>query len=167
MSMKFSMNIKALSLCMVSLLLLSSCRWFKTQDSKAADSLVIVNVLDKELHDDCHIRGSINLTMDQVEAHGKNNWDKDATHVVIYCANYKCTASGASAKLLREMGFKYVWAYEGGTAEWKHLEYPINGSCTQGYLNDYAQPEGHEVAPGTPTISAQDLKTKMAEFGIL
>ncbi len=126
----------------------------------------MVNVLDKKYFDDCRIAGSVNVVWDDLEKYAQDNWDKDTTQIISYCANYKCLASGESAVMLKNLGFKNVWAYEGGTAEWKHLGYLIEGPCTiSGFLSDFEKPEGHEVSPGTPVISAQELKKKFDEFG--
>lgn len=146
-----------------SLVCLSSCTWWETKKDEKVP-FVIVNVLDEKYYKDCHIRGSINVTMECLGEYARKNWSKD-TEIVVYCANYKCTASGDSVKMLKDLGFKYVWAYEGGTAEWKQLGYPVAGSpCQAGYLSDFEKPEGHEVDPDVPVISAQELKQKFDTY---
>lgn len=144
----------------------TSCRWgTKEVEKETQERLVLVNVLDKKFFDDSRIAGSINVTMDNLEEYAKKNWDKEKTNIVVYCANYKCTASGESAKILKDLGFKHVWAYEGGTAEWNQLGYPIEGPAKQGYLKDYQKPEGHTPEAGVPVISADELKAKIEQFG--
>lgn len=138
----------------------TSCRWGAKEPT---EELVLVNVLDKKFFDDSRIVGSINVPMDQLEDYA-NKWDKEKTNIVVYCANYKCTASGESAKMLKGLGFKNVWAYEGGTAEWKHRGYPIEGPATQGYLEDYQKPEGYKAEVDVPVIEADELKAKIEEF---
>ncbi len=156
------------SLCLLSLFG-TSCRWGeKAMPQK--EELFLVNVLDKKFYEDCtivdknRVAKSINVTMDDLETYAQNNWDKKLSHIVVFCANYKCTASGESAKMLKDQGFKNVWAFEGGTAEWKHLGYPVSGPCTQGYLNDYEKPEGDEPEADVPVITAQELKAKIEKF---
>lgn len=148
-----------------SLLILGSCTLFGPA-KKAEPSLAVVNVLDKELFDDCTPKGSINVPMEQVDAFAEKNWDKEKTNIVVFCANYKCTASGAVAKQLLQKGYKHVWAFEGGTAEWKHKGYPTAGPCKSGYLNDFEPFPGAEE-PDVPVITAEELKQKMEQFGIL
>ena len=151
------------SLCFLSLLG-TSCRMGQKKEV-VKEGLVLVNVLAKEYFDDCRIAGSINLSMDELKDYATKNWDKNLTHIVVYCGNYMCTASGDSAKMLikEDLGFKNVWAYEGGSAEWKHKGYPVEGPCQQGYLNTYEQ-GGHEVDPDTPVITADELKAKIEKF---
>lgn len=131
--------------------------------AKKTPDFVLVNVLDKEYYDDCHIEGSINVPFMELEKYAQEHWDKENTQIVLYCGNYKCTASGVGVKMLQEQGFKHVWAYEGGSAEWMHQNLPVKGTCKEVYLTDYELPEGmvqdHEI-----TISAQDLLAKMRQF---
>ncbi len=152
----------------------TSCR-LPEKKAEALPGLIIVNVLDKILYEDCHIDPSklaipgknvvsLNISMDDLEEYAKKNWDKENTHLVVYCANYMCTASAESAKMLKDLGFKNVWAYEGGTAEWKHKGYAVVGACTKGYLNQFEKPEGHEVPADVPSITAEELKEKIEKF---
>jgi len=165
MVMKFFLGSKLLTVSLAALTLLSSCRWF-LPTKKEAPAFVMVNVLDKKYFDDCRIAGSINLSMEDIEQYALDNWDKQNTQVVTYCGNYKCLASGESAVMLNKLGFANVWAYEGGTAEWKQLGYPIDGPCVaSGFLSDYEKPEGDEVSSEVPVITAQELKKKFDEFG--
>lgn len=125
--------------------------------------LVVVNVLDKALHEDCHIKGSVNVPFEDVQEYAVANWSKD-TELVFYCANYKCTASGEAARQLKALGYEKVYAYEAGTAEWKKLGYPIEGACKKPYLNDYEKPEGLQEPTDITVLSSQELKKKIDEL---
>jgi len=147
--MKFSLF--TLGLC-AGLLLTSGCSKHEEVSKvapKSADKEVpvavrlrLVNVLDKVIFDDAHIKGgkgveSINIAMETLKDAAKQ-WDK-AVPVVVYCSNYWCTASGQGARELTELGFKEVWAYEGGMAEWYQLnqqnpEFAIEGPAQMAYL---------------------------------
>ena len=74
------------------------------------------------------LQGSINVPFEEVETFAKD-LDRDA-EMVVYCANYMCTASGAAAQKLKEMGFENVWAYEGGTAEWYQMGLKAEGKVS-------------------------------------
>lgn len=147
--------------------LLPAC--FGSKEEKK-ESLYVINVLDKEDYNDCRIAGSKNVPFDQVKDFAKN-LDKNV-EIVVYCANYMCSASGSTAKELKQMGFQNVWAYEGGTAEWYQLglkesgKYPVEGACKAGYLSAPNEKPAHE---GTefPVISAQELRAKMVSHGLL
>lgn len=48
--------------------------------------------------------------------------------IVVYCAGGQCTASVKAAQKLTGLGYKNVWAYEGGTKEWKEAGFPLSTS---------------------------------------
>lgn len=129
-------------------------------------SLVIVNVLDKEYFDDCRIKGSINVPFIELKQYAQEHWNKDITEIIIHCSNYSCGASTEGCKMLLALGFKYVWAFEGGTAEAKFAGIPVDGPCTESYINDYKKPEMYEQKESIPTISVEELKKKIEEFAI-
>jgi len=148
------------------IVVLSSC-W---SGKKAADKkvgllkgLVLVNVLDKDFFDDCHIKGSINIPFMEVKDADKKI-DKDA-EIVAYCSNYMCTASSSARTQLMDMGYKKVYVYEGGTAEWLQKGYPVTGPSKKGYLKmEMPKPAGEEKKY---MLSAEELKKKMEENKIL
>ncbi len=141
-------------LCMI--LLCSGCG-DSTKKSDTTPKLLVINLLDKALYNDCHIAGSIHVPFMEIEAYAQP-LDRQIP-IVVYCSNYQCTASGQAYKLLKKMGFESVWAYEGGMAEWYQLKYPVAGSCSMKYLTkDTPMPdEDHSIEK----ISAQELKSKM------
>lgn len=132
------MNKLTYKITLVGLVLLAGCG--DAQDLKK-QGLLVVNVLDAEHFNDCHIKGSINVPFEQLDDFAKD-LDKDKTKLVFYCSNYMCTASGFAAQKYKQMGFKNVWAYEAGMAEWyqKGLQagmaerYPVEGLCKKPYL---------------------------------
>ena len=137
------------------LVTLSSC--WKGGVEKKKKGVVVINVLDKEYFDDCHIKGSIHIPFVKVKEEVPKIADKDAT-VVLYCSNYMCSASGEAAKLLAKLGYKKAYAYEGGVAEWHQKGYPTEGPCKKGYLKGkMSAPEKQEKY----VISANDLKKKL------
>lgn len=134
--------------------------------TKEVSQLVVVNVLDKEFYDDCHIKGSINVPFMELEEYAEKNWNKEETHIVLYCGNYKCTASGYGARMLRDQGYKNVWAYEGGSAEWIQKGFPVVGPCKESYLQDYEAPEeaSRNMKEETDVVvTAEELHKKMLE----
>lgn len=152
------------------LALLPGCWPFGKKDvQEQKPSLYVINVLDKESYDDCKIAGSVNVPFKDVESFAQNI-DR-STEMVVYCANYMCTASGAAAQKLKEMGFEKVWAYEGGTAEWYQLgkangEFPVEGACAASYLTA-ANEKPTEETVDVPVITAQELRDKMVARGMI
>jgi rhodanese-related sulfurtransferase len=145
------------------LFLLPSCDWL---GGSKAPKFVIVNVLDKEAFDDCHIKGSINVPFMELKKYALDHWDKDVTEIVVHCSNYSCGASSEGYTMLTKLGFKHVWAFEGGTAEAKQFGIPVVGSCQQVYLQRYEKPEFYVEKKNIAVISVEELKKKIEEFAI-
>ena len=161
---------KRVILALSSLVLLAGC-WGKKEEvavpqpTETKKTVLVVNVLDKAMYDDAHIKGSINVTMDQLAAEAEK-WDKNAT-IVLYCSNALCVASFDAAKMLSEKGFSDVAAYEGGMAEWfqlskKNPEYIVEGPAQAEYLSlEVQKPQTEEAAAPSPVkkITAEELLT--------
>lgn len=135
---------------------LCSCCWFSCHDCKQA--LTVINVLDPELYNDCHIAGSINIPFEQIEQRA-SSLNKDA-EIVIYCSNYRCTASAHAVRMLKQQGFKRVYAYEAGMTEWYQQKLPVEGPCKQAYLTMDNKPLSSSDSDIT-IISTQELKQKI------
>ena len=134
---------------------LSGC--WPQQEKK--NGLLVINVLDQELYNDCHIAGSINVPFDMIEECAAT-FDKDAD-LVIYCSNYQCSTSEYAARKFLEMGFKKVCVYEGGTAEWFQNGLPIKGPHKQLYLHKICQKPEFDSGAAISVISIKELVEKM------
>ncbi len=153
--MKYIKQVTYLNFIFLGSLLLSGCGY--TPDKKKG--LVVINVLDKTLYDDCHIKGSICVPFEDVIEYAQNNIDKNAD-IVLYCSNYHCSASGQACKQLKKLGFNNVSAYEGGTAEWYQQGLPVEGPSTKRYLKQKIaaqEPDSCEVQ----VITMNELAQKM------
>jgi rhodanese-related sulfurtransferase len=145
------------------LALLSGCSWFESNKEKTP-ALYLVNVLDKPFFDDCHIPGSLNVSMMDIK-NVAQSWSKSAD-VVIYCSNYSCEASTHCCKMLQTMGFEKVWDYEEGMAGWyqAHVKdsvaYPIVGEAQQPYLTMENKPlvETAQAETAVKKITTEQLK---------
>ncbi len=127
--------------------------------SKKQTGLVVINVLDRELFDDCHIKGSMNVPFEMVDGQAESI-DKQA-EVVIYCSNYQCTSSEYVAKKLREKGFCNVAVYEAGMAEWYQKGLPVEGAHAKAYLNKPSKPVVHDESSTIAIIDTDELAHKM------
>jgi len=92
----------------------------------------VVNVLSKDMYDDCHIAGSRNVPVSELET-AASGWNKEQ-EIVVYCAHLKCDASKRAFNALKGMGFKNVAAFEGGMKEWHQKGLPSEGACVADYL---------------------------------
>lgn len=150
-------TIQSISL-IVALVTLPGCGWFggsKSPDRKAGDhdkyasvkeikvedlktrlseskELLVLNVLSKEAYDDCHIMGSQSIPLADLKS-ASSGWDK-GKEIVVYCANYHCSASKEAYLKLTVLGFTNVRAYEGGMREWRDAGYSSEGPCKKSYL---------------------------------
>ena len=99
-----------------------------------AQRMKVVNVLSADTYNDCHIRGSINVPLSRIKKQAKK-WRRGEL-VVLYCASYTCPASKHAFNILAQMGFSNIYAYEGGTKEWREKGYPTTGLCKLEYLTN-------------------------------
>lgn len=110
---------------------LISCDSLKDKMSKDS-KLVVINVLDKNFYDDCHILNSINIPFNEIENKVKS-WDKNK-EIIIYCANKDCPASKKAYKVFLNLGFKNLFLFEGGIKEWYKKGLLSEGLCKMDYL---------------------------------
>lgn len=131
------------------------------EDHEKCD-VVMVNVLGKKYYDDCHIKHSICVPLYDIIEEAKKwadkGWDK-SKEFVIYCAIDECDASEKAFRILRDMGFAKLFAYEGGIREWHLLGYPTGGACSFDYLQPDWQPEEHRcICTGICQMTLNDIQ---------
>ena len=61
---------------------------------------VEINVLDAELYNDAHIKGSINVDYKDLIRGREKDWDINMPKFVVYCANYRLSCKLRRAKIL-------------------------------------------------------------------
>lgn len=101
--------------------------------------VIVLNVLDKALYDDCHIPGSVHVDFDKVERY-VGTYPKDQA-IVVYCSNYACMTSHFVVKKLQAKGYVNARVYAGGMAEWFLAGYPVEGAAQEAYLHKELAPE--------------------------
>jgi len=151
---------KIFFICIIFILIaaLPACWPFGRREKKIFyKDFVMINVLDEKLYNDCHIPGSINVMVPDIEAFAQENIDKKA-EIVFYCSNYMCSASEFARKKLSKSGFENVFVYEGGMADWYQHGYTYVGKAESPYLQ--------RKIPSPPErpifdLTAQQLKEKI------
>lgn len=143
------------SLIVCSLMLFAGCWSSSNNHSK----LVVINVLDPEYHQDCHMTGSINIPFEQFEERMKSLDKKD--RYVLYCSNFACTAAPYAAELLHKAGFEDVSLFPGGIVQWYQKGYPCTGPAKMDYLKEENEPMDEENHPGIKLLTPDELKTAM------
>lgn len=126
--------------------------------------LLVINVLSSKYYHDCRIRGSINVPNDELEEYAKP-LDREVP-IVVYCASYECSASMIGWKILHKMGFKNVWAYEGGMNEWYHAEFSLKGACMKGYIATPLKRSGRGESE-VRKMNIHELRDMMRREGLL
>lgn len=96
-------------------------------------NLLVINVLSQNWYNDCHIAGSINISLPEF-IYKVGSFDRNQ-EIVVYCALDECDASEKAYILLHCMGFMSVLDYIGGIKEWFRLGFPVNGPCQASYLH--------------------------------
>ncbi len=89
----------------------------------------LVNVLPKESFEEKHIPGSINIPVTDIENIAPQRLDKN-DEIVVYCADFECSASPKAANKLEELGYKNVYDYEGGIDDWEKAGYKLVEATT-------------------------------------
>lgn len=87
-------------------------------------NLKLVNVLPKEKFEEKHIPGSINIPVTDIENTVLQRLDKK-DEIIVYCADFECSASPKAAQKLEELGYKNVYDYEGGVDDWQKAGYKL------------------------------------------
>ena len=144
-------------MAVLSLFVFSGCEFGKKKEKK--EVLLVVNVLAKDLYDDCHIPGSIQVDFDKV-AEVSKGWLK-STKIVAYCANYACTASAVVARDLKAQGFD-AYEYAAGMAGWFQSGLPVEGPAQSPYLRQPNEKHTEEMA-GVSVITTDELKQWLDE----
>ncbi len=97
--------------------------------------IILINVLEKKYHQDCHISGSINIPLDLI-IEKTASWSKDK-ELIVYCASLSCPKSQEAYHILKDLGFEHVFNYQGGIKEWFQKGFEITGPCKSEYLHKH------------------------------
>ncbi len=104
---------------------------------------VLINVLPKIIHDNMHIRGSVNIPLGTV-ADSQDLPDDKNTVLVFYCMGKQCRYSPKAANIVLEKGYGNVFVYRDGLLGWRRAGLPVES------LINYPKVE-------IPQISAAEL----------
>ena len=89
---------------------------------------VVVDALSAESYAATHIKGSISLPLDQIQAMAAQQLPDKSARIVVYCASFHCGASTSAATALKKLGYTNVYDFKGGLKQWRELGWPVEGS---------------------------------------
>jgi rhodanese-related sulfurtransferase len=84
---------------------------------RARTHLKVVDVLSREHYQQGHLPGALSLPLNEIDENAKDMLDHNDL-IIVYCANYECTASTRAAEKLLRLGYKHVLDYKGGFADY-------------------------------------------------
>lgn len=122
-----------------------------------AAGVTAINVLPPEYAEDCRIKGSVAVSLADL-ATFVAQMPRDV-ELVLYCARYSCSLSRDAYKLLTDLGFTRLLAYEGGMQEWLQKGFPTEGACAMDYLREPIRKVASN--PAVQTITAEELRKKL------
>ena len=88
------------------------------------NAITLIEVLSKESYEKEHIKGAVNIPLEEIGHEAKQRFNKDEP-IAVYCSNFDCGASPAAVKKLEDMGFSNVYDYQGGKKDWKDAGLPM------------------------------------------
>jgi rhodanese-related sulfurtransferase/peroxiredoxin len=92
---------------------------------KSGNKPVVIDARDTEAYSESHIRGAVNIPLDQFKyKKALARVAKDAT-IVTYCSGPKCKAAHKAAQTLSSLGFSKVYVFSGGLEEWTKAGHPV------------------------------------------
>jgi rhodanese-related sulfurtransferase len=108
------------------------------------DDVKLVMALDRRAYENMRIPGSLHFA-NILETMNSLHPDDE---IVVYCSNPACPASINLYRTLVRRGFRYVYRYAGGLAEWQEAGYLLEGLMVQsaGQHIDLAAPSLSMVA---------------------
>jgi rhodanese-related sulfurtransferase len=90
-------------------------------------NFVLIDALAEEEYHKGHLPGAINIPVDdrRFEWRVLSAEPNKTSPVVVYCASKECQASPKAAKKLEAEGYKQVYDYEAGKADWEKAGFPL------------------------------------------
>ncbi|HEX2948353.1 MAG TPA: rhodanese-like domain-containing protein [Armatimonadota bacterium] len=90
----------------------------------SGDRFILVDVLSHEHFQRVHLPGAINVPLNPLRDLAPQLLGKQ-DQIIVYCANFDCTASPTAAKILTQLGFENVLDYAGGILDWEEGGMPV------------------------------------------
>lgn len=97
-----------------------------------ARPLIVINVLPEKYYEDCHIPGSINIPI--YDLNNRFHELNKMADIIIYCAHALCSNGPEAWYILKKLGFEHLILYPAGIAGWYQAGLPVVGPSKDSYL---------------------------------
>ena len=114
----------------------------------------LIEVLPREAYDEAHLPDAMSLPLTELTRARADRLDRERP-VVAYCYDFACDLSPRAAWRLEALGFRNVYHYIGGKADWMAAGLPIEGTAASLTLI------GRLARPDVPTCP---LSARVAEI---
>lgn len=84
----------------------------------------LIDVLDREHYRKVHLPHAENIPLKELAELAPQHVEPGET-VVVYCSSPDCSKSPTAAARLEELGYRDVYDFEGGIAEWRKGGLPL------------------------------------------
>lgn len=102
--------------------------WDKVREMVSAGAQ-LVEVLPPREYGEEHLPGAISIPLKQLTPETVAKLDQELP-VIVYCWDYQCDLSRRAAWRLESLGFKEVYDYAGGKADWLANDFETEGEAT-------------------------------------
>ncbi|MEV5549719.1 CBS domain-containing protein [Streptomyces sp. NPDC052309] len=92
------------------------------------DLAQLVEVLPRQAYEQVHLPGAINIGLRDLDEEAPRRLDAERP-VIVYCADELCDLSPRAAARLRRLGFRQVYDYVPGKADWLAAGLPREGEA--------------------------------------
>jgi rhodanese-related sulfurtransferase len=90
----------------------------------------LVEVLPREEYEDMHLPGAVHLWLRDLDREASTRLDQHRP-VVVYCWDWMCGMSPRAAARLEQLGFRQVYDYVPGKADWLAAGWPAEGRSAE------------------------------------
>ncbi|MFF5019711.1 rhodanese-like domain-containing protein [Streptomyces sp. NPDC001165] len=90
----------------------------------------LVEVLPREEYEQAHLPGAVHLWLRDLDREARNRLDPNRP-VVVYCWDWLCDMSPRAAAQLEQLGFRQVYDYVPGKADWLAAGLPTEGPAAE------------------------------------
>lgn len=93
--------------------------------------LTLIEVLPQKYYAAEHLPGAINISHEEIAGRAAELIRNQEDPVVVYCANAQCQNSHIAAQILQRLGYRNIYQYVGGKADWKEAGFEMESELEQ------------------------------------